>query len=89
MLAVFFFFFFFLLLHIYCHCSCSFVSNFCAAGFNAASHFYCFLYGFNYLPANISPRWLKINHLEIVAFSSLIFFCMNFESKCTVLGTTV
>ena len=36
----------------------------------------------------ISPRLLKINHLETFTVSSLIFFCINFESKCTVLGPT-
>ena len=37
----------------------------------------------------ISPRLLKINHFETVAFSFLIFLYMNFESECTVLGTTI
>ena len=37
----------------------------------------------------ISARWLKINLLETVGFSALIFSCMDFESKCHVLGTTI
>ena len=37
----------------------------------------------------ISPWLLKINYLETFAFSSLIFFCITFKSKCTVLGPTI
>ena len=60
---------------------------------NAASNVYCF-----YMESDIHPhihskpiswRLLKINLLETFAFSSLIFFCINFESKCTVLGPTI
>ena len=36
-----------------------------------------------------SPQLLKINHLETIPFSSLIFFCTNFESKYTVMGGTI
>ena len=37
----------------------------------------------------ISSQLQKINQLETFAFSFQIFFCVNFESKCAVLGAAI